>query len=63
MPSNFESVAIGSEISEGVRNIFIYNCDYDAGPEKPEAQVKIIGAQADIVYDDAKQVKLTNFRP
>lgn len=38
--------------------------EFDSGPEKPEAQVKIIGAQADIVYDDdAKQVKLTNFRP
>jgi len=37
---------------------------FDGGPEKPEAQVKIIGAQADVVYDDdAKKVKLTNFRP
>ncbi|UCD00147.1 MAG: glycoside hydrolase family 28 protein [Phycisphaerales bacterium] len=37
---------------------------FDGGFEKPQAQVKIIGAQADIVYDDdAKQVKLTNFRP
>jgi len=38
--------------------------EFDGGPEKSQAQVKIIGAQADIVYDDrAKQVKLTNFRP
>ena len=38
--------------------------DFDGGYEKPEPQVEIIGAQADIVYDDnAKQVKLTNFRP
>jgi len=36
---------------------------FDGGPENPEAQVIVIGAQADIVYDDqAKQVKLTNFR-
>ncbi len=36
----------------------------DRGPEKPEPQVKIIGAQADLVYDDdAKKIKLTNFRP
>ena len=36
---------------------------FDGGPEKPAAQVSIIGAQADLVYDDArKQVKLTNFR-
>jgi len=38
--------------------------EFDGGPEKTQAQVKIIGAKADIVYDDdAKQVKLTNFRP
>ncbi|MBL7189874.1 MAG: hypothetical protein ISS70_26390 [Phycisphaerae bacterium] len=37
---------------------------FDGGVERPEAQVQIIGAQADIIYDDdAKQVKLTNFRP
>jgi len=37
---------------------------FDGGFEKPQAQVKIIGAKADVVYDDdAKQVKLTNFRP
>ena len=37
---------------------------FDGGPEKPEAQIKIIGAKADVVYDDdAKKVKLTNFRP
>ena len=37
---------------------------FDGGPEKPQAQVKIIGAKADVVYDDdAKKVKLTNFRP
>ena len=37
---------------------------FDGGYEKPEAQVKIIGARADIVYDDdAKQIRLTNFRP
>ena len=31
MPSNFEGVAIGSEIAGGVRNVFIYDCDYDDG--------------------------------
>ena len=37
---------------------------FDGGPEKPEAQVKIIGANADVVYDDGgKKIKLTNFRP
>ena len=37
---------------------------FDGGYEKPEAQVTIIGAKADIVYDDAgKKIKLTNFRP
>ena len=37
---------------------------FDGGYEKPEAQVKIIGARADIVYDDdTKQIRLTNFRP
>jgi hypothetical protein len=36
---------------------------FDGGPENPQAQVTVIGAQADIVYDDqTKQVKLTNFR-
>lgn len=38
--------------------------EFDGGFEKPEAQVKIIGAQADIRYDDdEKQIRLTNFRP
>jgi hypothetical protein len=38
--------------------------EFDGGPEKPEAQVKIIGTNADLVYDDAgKKIKLTNFRP
>ena len=37
--------------------------EFDGGPENPRAQVTLIGAQADLVYDDAgKQVKLTNFR-
>jgi hypothetical protein len=37
---------------------------FDGGPEKPAAQVTVIGAKADLVYDDAgKKVKLTNFRP
>jgi polygalacturonase len=37
---------------------------FDGGPEKPEAQVTIIGPKADLIYDDAgKQIKLTNFRP
>ena len=37
---------------------------FDGGYEKPEAQVRIIGARADIVYDDdAKQIRLTNFHP
>jgi hypothetical protein len=38
--------------------------EFDGGPEKPVAQVTIIGAKADLVYDDAgKKIKLTNFRP
>jgi hypothetical protein len=38
--------------------------EFDGGPEKPAAQVTIIGAKADLVYDDAgKKIKLTNFRP
>jgi hypothetical protein len=37
--------------------------EFDGGPEKPAPRVKIIGAKADLVYDDdAKNVKLTNFR-
>ena len=37
---------------------------FDGGPEKPTPQVSIIGAKADLVYDDAgKKIKLTNFRP
>ncbi|MHC4070426.1 MAG: glycoside hydrolase family 28 protein [Planctomycetota bacterium] len=37
---------------------------FDGGYEKPQAQVKITGAQADLVYDDdVKQIRLTNFRP
>jgi len=37
---------------------------FDGGPERPEAQVTIIGARANLVYDDAgKTIKLTNFRP
>ena len=42
----------------------IRKSEFDGGPEKPEAQVKIIGANADLVYDDdTKKIKLTNFRP
>ncbi len=38
--------------------------EFDGGPEKPTPQVTIIGAKADLVYDDAgKKIKLTNFRP
>jgi len=38
--------------------------EFDGGYEKPQAQVKIIGANADLVYDDdTKKIKLTNFRP
>jgi polygalacturonase len=37
---------------------------FDCGFEKPDAQIEIIGARADLVYDDnAKKIKLTNFRP
>ena len=37
---------------------------FDGGLKKPGPQVTIIGAKADIVYDDAgKKIKLTNFRP
>jgi hypothetical protein len=31
MPSNFDGVAIGSECSGGVRNVFVYDCDYEDG--------------------------------
>ncbi len=31
MPSNFEGIAIGSEISGGVQNVFVYDCDYESG--------------------------------
>ncbi|MCH9022381.1 MAG: glycoside hydrolase family 28 protein [Planctomycetes bacterium] len=31
MPSNFGGIAIGSEISGGVRNVFVYDCDFDSG--------------------------------
>ncbi len=38
--------------------------EFDGGYEKPEHQVTIIGAKAELVYDDAaKKIKLTNFRP
>ncbi|MCK4293515.1 MAG: hypothetical protein KAY65_09990, partial [Planctomycetes bacterium] len=38
--------------------------EFDGGPEKPTPQVTIIGAKADLVYDDAgKKIKLTNFHP
>jgi len=38
--------------------------EFDGGLEKPTPQVTIIGAKADMVYDDAgKKIKLTNFRP
>jgi polygalacturonase len=38
--------------------------EFDGGPGKPTPQVTIIGAKADLVYDDAgKKIKLTNFRP
>ncbi len=29
MPSNFGGVAIGSEMSGGVRNVFVYDCEYN----------------------------------
>jgi hypothetical protein len=36
---------------------------FDGGFEKPTPQVTVIGAKADLVYDDAgKKIKLTNFR-
>jgi len=31
MPSNFDGVAIGSECSGGVQNVFVYDCDYEDG--------------------------------
>ncbi len=31
MPSNFGGIAIGSEMSGGVRNVFFYDCKYDSG--------------------------------
>lgn len=31
MPPNFEGIAIGSEISGGVRNVFVYDCKYERG--------------------------------
>ena len=38
--------------------------EFDGGPEKSAPQVTIIGANAELVYDDAgKKIKLTNFRP
>jgi hypothetical protein len=38
--------------------------EFDGGPEKPAPQVTIIGAKAELVYDDAgKKIKLTNFHP
>jgi hypothetical protein len=38
--------------------------EFDGGREKPTPQVTIIGAKADLVYDDAgKKIRLTNFRP
>ncbi len=38
--------------------------EFDGGPEKPAPQVTIIGAKAELVYDDAgKKIKLTNFCP
>ncbi|GAI50779.1 unnamed protein product, partial [marine sediment metagenome] len=37
---------------------------FDGGPEKPAPQVTIIGARAELIYDDTgKKIKLTNFRP
>ena len=37
---------------------------FDGGPENPEPRVTIMGARADLVYDDdGKRVTLTNFRP
>ncbi|MHC4147818.1 MAG: FKBP-type peptidyl-prolyl cis-trans isomerase [Planctomycetota bacterium] len=37
--------------------------EFDGGFEKPTPQVTVIGAKADLVYDDAvKNIKLTNFR-
>ena len=37
---------------------------FDGGLKKPGPQVTLIGAKADIVYDDAgKKIKLTNFGP
>ncbi|NQV35792.1 MAG: hypothetical protein HQ515_24080, partial [Phycisphaeraceae bacterium] len=36
---------------------------FDGGPEHPEPQVIVVGARANMVYDDtAKQVRLTDFR-
>ena len=55
------------ETNNGDLVLFAYrgtrNGQFDGGPEKPEARVKIIGGKADLVYDyDGKQIKLTNFR-
>ena len=41
----------------------IRNGKFDGGPENPRPQVTVIGAKADLIYDDiAKQIKLTNIR-
>jgi len=38
--------------------------EFDGGLEDPKPQVTIVGANADLVYDDdGKKIKLTNFRP
>lgn len=41
----------------------VRNGKFDGGPENPISQVTVIGAKADLVYDDiGKQIKLTNIR-
>jgi len=60
-------VSVYDYVTNGDLVLFSYRgtrkSKFDGGPEKPQAQVRIIGARADIVYDDqAKKVKLTNFR-
>ena len=35
----------------------------ERAPERPESLVSVIGAKADLLFDDArKEIKLTNFR-
>ena len=54
MPSNFDGIAIGSEMAGGVRNVFLYDCEYNGGAVYCKSNLDRGGYIKDIYIKDLK---------